>query len=211
MNYIVYRLWVAGVVRYVGQGLPYRVSDHLREARAQLAGRGDRGCIGRKLYVHLTKALAAGDDYRTEVIATGLTQREALDLEAAEIARWPEEELWNWTKVDWAEHYARLHEDPERQAEYKAQLARIASDPEILARRNASISAAAKARSATAEGRAQIARALHASNASRTENEDYRAKLSAAAVARWADPNYRVKYLEHLAQLNAQRSRDHRA
>jgi hypothetical protein len=92
----VYALTVDGVVRYIGKGRRYRAIEHFRVAR-DINSRRAAGEKVKALPVHnkLAKALREGRSLDYQIIANGLTDAAAYELERAQIAQAPAGQLWN--------------------------------------------------------------------------------------------------------------------
>lgn len=92
----VYAIIVNGVVRYIGKGRRYRAIEHFRKAR-ELNRRRSAGEKVKALPFHnrLAKAMRNGARLKYRILAKDLSDAAAYAMEAAEIAAYPEGQLWN--------------------------------------------------------------------------------------------------------------------
>lgn len=91
-NCYVYVYEVDGLVRYVGRGRGYRMAAHLKE----LARRERRETNKpHRFYDNLAAALATGAMVTSRKIADGLSGDDAAIREMEEIAKYPNDQLWN--------------------------------------------------------------------------------------------------------------------
>jgi hypothetical protein len=203
-NYVMYRCVVDGVVRYVGSGTRGRPGKHIQVVNRRLAGRGG-GDKKNKLYVNLCAAIAAGADYRVEVVLTGLTQTEARAAEKAEIARYPEAQLWNTTL---AEFRVRLSASARSSPKVKEQLAILHADPEFGAKVAAGLRTSPKDKAARARraGDPEFAARVKVGWLAAMERDpEMEARRLAAQRAARLDPEMEARRLAGLRSYYARR------
>lgn len=96
----VYAIKVDGITRYYGKGTKKRALDHMREVRS-IARRRAAGDVVEtsQFYERLTAAWLAGSEIDIEIVADGMTHREALDLETRLISG-TLAAIWN-VKLPW--------------------------------------------------------------------------------------------------------------
>lgn len=92
----VYAITVNGIVRYIGKGRRYRVLEHSRVARV-INRRRANGERVKALPFHnkLAKAIRNGATISYKIIVQGLSDKDAYEREAAEIAAASPGALWN--------------------------------------------------------------------------------------------------------------------
>lgn len=216
-----------GVVRYVGEGRGKRMENHraIASKYAEAIRRGEPGRAHR-FYTNYALALMAGIAPTCRKIAEGLTKREAIDRQNAEIARYPAEQLWNsvlsqhpWMadeqamaarnaamKAFWASPEGQsvaktLWADPERRERQRAAQKAYWGSPEGRAKRAAS----AAARCATTEGLAAIAaaRAVAATRPGVRERQKAGLLVAAADPSRLARRNAAIKAARSRPEVRA--------
>jgi hypothetical protein len=211
-----------GVVRYIGEGRGRRMENH-RAIASKYADAIRRGEPSRRhrFYTNYALALITGSAPNCRKVAEGLTKREAIDLQNAEIARYPAEQLWNsilsqhpwmadeqamsarnaamkafWASPDGQAVAKTLWADPERRERQRAVQKAYWASPEGRAKR----AAAAKARCATPEGLAAIA----AARAAAAANPEVRERQNAGLLSNATNPE---KLARRNRAISAARSR----
>ena len=96
MRAYVYQIIVDGVVRYVGKGTGKRATSHIAIVRSIIRRRAAGETVRATHFQNrLAKAYRDGADIQIEIVADGMTDAAAFDLEVAQVAR--HRGLWNMT------------------------------------------------------------------------------------------------------------------
>lgn len=233
----VYALLVDGVVRYVGKGRRYRVTEHFRWAR-EINRRRAAGEKLKALPVHnrLAKALRTGAVLSYQIIAFGLDDAAAYQREKEEIAAIGVDNLWNVTRggdgLDgtliralWkdesfrarlmATRRARMYENPEFQQRQRENAVKQWADPEAKARFQKkhrelwdNPELAAERRALLKKVWADPARSARKSELVRSQwTPERRAAMSENRRRAWSDPEFKKRVTAKVAATRALRKK----
>jgi hypothetical protein len=177
MKAYVYQIIVDGVVRYIGKGTGKRAMSHITIARSIIRRRAAGETVRATHFQNrLAKAYRDGADIQIEIVAGGLSDASAFDLEMVQIAT--HRQLWNMTAGGEKPPRATKR-SPEFIAKVTASNKARWADPELRQRQ----SSQKKIHWLRPEYRRAFSEAArHSSDAKRT-----------AAKTRWADPDFRAR------------------
>jgi hypothetical protein len=167
----VYAITVDDVVRYIGKGRRYRVREHYRIARLILRKRSAGKKIkSNRFYNRLAKAMASRQRVDEAILASGLSDADAFQLERRLIAGYPTGQLWNVAPggEGYTPESARAAWTPERRERQREIARRRWADPEQRKRHSDTIKA-------------------------QWEDPAYRQHHIAKQIERWAEPGARER------------------
>lgn len=98
-GYYVYTIRVDGVVRYIGKGKGFRMYSHMKEVRGRLNRDFKLQNIGSLFQRKLTEAVMQGAEIVEELLAEGLTDKDAYQVEHDKLKEFvfdgKRDQLWN--------------------------------------------------------------------------------------------------------------------
>lgn len=210
----VYAIVVDGVVRYIGKGRGRRLKKHLSVARRLLTGDARGAQVVQR---RLSKALSLGASVEERVLVSGLSDADAYDRERAEIASFPNGQLWNLTDGGAgisSQDAIRRWSDPEYRVKQIAAAntptaKRLKSESVRNAQRDPQVRKRVKAGQVAAFATPESKAKLTARNRRFWKSADYRAKVVAGRKAQWT-PEARAKQsLTHKKLWTPKRKRAH--
>jgi hypothetical protein len=207
-----YEIVVDDIVRYIGKGRGKRYGDHLRTAKAILHGRYRGRERHRTIYINLVKALGVNSFIQHRIIADGMTDEEAFDLEINSIADKPFGQLWNelpggqGSTSDFLRQY--WQDRPEKAARLSERMKEVwAADPSRRDARFAEPDAKAiQSAMVTAKWADPAYRSMQkkARKGVKRKRGKFSTKRSELAIARWSNPAFREKAVAGIKKAAAE-------